>query len=117
LAEVLVSLIKAEKLTLSAAVGVVVNSLTSGVDDGFLQFILETYFTEWIFTASMEDVTICSEEEDALLALTRSYLTGITSPVRFGDKSVDSDLFENRPQYLDRFNDYHCSLAGSHVHD
>jgi len=64
-----------------------------------LQLFLEAYFTDLL---SDQDSKLELTDEDilALHTLIRSYLTGLSVPVRFGEKNIDSNMFGSRPMFL-----------------
>ncbi|CAB4067010.1 HPS3 [Lepeophtheirus salmonis] len=62
-----------------------------------LQLFLETFFVEFLENPTQEDPDILQ----VLKSLIRSYLSCISTPIRFGDKNIDSDIFGPRDLYLE----------------
>eukprot|EP00095_Tigriopus_kingsejongensis_P008125 maker-scaffold256_size235750-snap-gene-0.9 protein:Tk08125 transcript:maker-scaffold256_size235750-snap-gene-0.9-mRNA-1 annotation:"hermansky-pudlak syndrome 3 protein" len=71
---------------------------TSTSSEGML--FLETYFIEEL--GDTDALTLDLEQEQAVQTLVRSYLTSLSVPVRFGDKDIDTDMFGNRFEFLDK---------------
>lgn len=116
--EVLVSLIKADKLMLGSVLGLFINSFVSmsSIADhsrqasdcsvthntAMLQLFLETYFQELLHDNRRESISLDDDQIQALHTLVRSYLTSLSVPVRFIEKNVDSNIFGQRRLYLDK---------------
>ncbi|TRY75729.1 hypothetical protein TCAL_09858 [Tigriopus californicus] len=106
--EVLVSLIKGRVFTLSTILQLFIGSFVSmsnivgeaTQNTAMLQLFLETYFTEEL--GDLERIQLDIEQEQAVQTLIRSYLTSLSVPVRFGDKNIDTDMFGNRMEFLDK---------------
>eukprot|EP00096_Caligus_rogercresseyi_P011242 TRINITY_DN4363_c0_g1_i1.p1 TRINITY_DN4363_c0_g1~~TRINITY_DN4363_c0_g1_i1.p1 ORF type:complete len:507 (-),score=117.40 TRINITY_DN4363_c0_g1_i1:444-1781(-) len=98
--EVLVSLIKDGVFQLGRILELFLGSFLSQGDNNstvVLQLFLETYFVEYLENPSSLDEDI----HLVLKTLIRSYLSCISTPVRFGDKNIDSDIFGPRSLYLE----------------
>ena len=116
--EVLVSLIKAEKLMLGSVLGLFINSFVSMStiadhsrqasdcsvthNTAMLQLFLETYFQELLHDNRQHSLALDEDQTQALHTLVRSYLTSLSVPVRFIEKNVDSNIFGPRRLYLDK---------------
>ena len=116
--EVLVSLIKADRLVLGSVLGLFINSFVSmsSIADhsrqasecsvthntAMLQLFLETYFQELLHDNRRQFLALDEDQNQALHTLVRSYLTSLSIPVRFVEKNVDSNIFGPRRLYLDK---------------
>lgn len=106
--EILVSLIKGQVFTLSTILQLFIGSFVSmsnivgeaTQNTAMLQLFLETYLTEEL--GDLEHIQVDIEQEQAVQTLIRSYLTSLSVPVRFGDKNIDTDMFGNRLDFLDK---------------
>ena len=81
---------------------------TNNESTAILQLFLETFFVEFLenpnnaLTVS-ETTGFTPEFEESLLTLLRSYLSGLTVPVRFDERNIDTgDMFGRRFDYLDK---------------
>ena len=126
--EILVSLIKAEKLLLGSVLGLFISSFVSmsspAVSDhsrqhaecsathntAMIQLFLETYFQELLHDSQTQgSLTLDEEQIQALQTLVRSYLTSLSIPVRFVERNVDSNIFGPRKLYLDKLPPFQSS--------
>ena len=126
--EILVSLIKAEKLLLGSVLGLFISSFVSmsspAVSDhsrqnaecsathntAMIQLFLETYFQELLHDSQTQgSITLDEEQTQALQTLVRSYLTSLSIPVRFVERNVDSNIFGPRKLYLDKLPPFQSS--------
>uniref|UniRef100_A0A0K2UWL5 Uncharacterized protein n=1 Tax=Lepeophtheirus salmonis TaxID=72036 RepID=A0A0K2UWL5_LEPSM len=97
--EVLVSLIKGNAFKLGHILELFVGSFVNRDNSNavVLQLFLETFFVEFLENPTQEDPDILQ----VLKSLIRSYLSCISTPIRFGDKNIDSDIFGPRDLYLE----------------